>query len=49
MMFYPARYNDNLIAIMAGELGVDFFTLKNQIKSIEEEIERKQKGGVKDV
>ena len=39
MMFYPARYNDNLIALMAGELGVDFLTLKEEIIQIENQIE----------
>jgi len=43
MMFYPARYNDKLIALMAGELGVDFLTLKEGIIQIETEIEKKIK------
>ncbi|MCD6370832.1 MAG: hypothetical protein J7L63_05015 [Thermoplasmata archaeon] len=43
MIFYPARDKDKLIGIMAEEIGVDFFTLRTEIKRIEEKIERQQR------
>jgi len=43
MIFYPAKDKDKLIGIMAEEIGVDFFTLRTEIKRIEEKIERQQR------
>ena len=40
MIFYPAKDKPKLIGIMAEEIGVDFSTLRTDIRRIEEEIEK---------
>jgi len=45
--FYPARYNDRLIAIMASEIGANSYDLKREIIEIENQIELKIKKKIK--